>query len=72
MAIDLHAPDIHSPDRPPVIGVIGGSGIYEIDDLEDRRWEAVDSPFGAPSDRLPSRSTRWRPISPAQRSRRPA
>lgn len=46
------ATDIHSPDRPPVIGVIGGSGIYEIDGLEDRRWEAVESPFGAPSDRL--------------------
>ncbi|MXW90389.1 MAG: S-methyl-5'-thioadenosine phosphorylase [Rhodospirillaceae bacterium] len=44
--------DIHSPDRPPVIGVIGGSGIYEIDGLEDRRWEAVDSPFGKPSDKL--------------------
>ncbi len=32
------------------IGVIGGSGIYDIDGLEDGRWEAVESPFGAPSD----------------------
>ena len=46
------ATDIHSPDRPPVIGVIGGSGIYEIDGLEDRRWETVESPFGTPSDQL--------------------
>ena len=34
----------------PRIGVIGGSGIYDIDGLEDGRWEAVESPFGAPSD----------------------
>lgn len=34
------------------IGVIGGSGIYELDALENARWEAIDSPFGAPSDAL--------------------
>ena len=34
------------------IGVIGGSGIYDIEGLEDARWEAVESPFGAPSDSL--------------------
>jgi 5'-methylthioadenosine phosphorylase len=37
---------------PPVIGVIGGSGVYDIDGLEDARWEAIKSPFGAPSDDL--------------------
>ncbi|MCW5773116.1 MAG: S-methyl-5'-thioadenosine phosphorylase [Rhodospirillaceae bacterium] len=37
---------------PPVIGVIGGSGIYEIDGLEDRRWISVASSFGDPSDQL--------------------
>ena len=40
------------PGTPPVIGVIGGSGIYEIDGLENTRWEAVSSPFGTPSDEL--------------------
>jgi len=35
-----------------VIGVIGGSGIYEIDGLEAPEWVAVESPFGAPSDAL--------------------
>jgi len=35
-----------------VIGVIGGSGIYDIDGLENARWEHVDSSFGAPSDDL--------------------
>jgi len=37
---------------PPVIGVIGGSGVYEIDGLSDTRWEAIESPFGAPSDQV--------------------
>ncbi|MHA1566733.1 MAG: S-methyl-5'-thioadenosine phosphorylase [Alphaproteobacteria bacterium] len=37
---------------PPVVGIIGGSGIYDIDGLENVRWEAVASPFGAPSDSL--------------------
>lgn len=35
---------------PPVIGIIGGSGIYEIDGLEGAEWMPVASPFGAPSD----------------------
>ena len=30
--------------------VIGGSGLYEIPGLADRRWERVESPWGAPSD----------------------
>lgn len=37
---------------PPVIGVIGGSGVYGIEGLENTRWEQLDSPFGAPSDAL--------------------
>ncbi|NQV60435.1 MAG: S-methyl-5'-thioadenosine phosphorylase [Alphaproteobacteria bacterium] len=36
----------------PVLGVIGGSGLYEIDGLSDTRWQAVDTPWGAPSDEL--------------------
>lgn len=36
----------------PVVGVIGGSGIYDIDGLENARWEHVASSFGAPSDDL--------------------
>ena len=35
-----------------MIGVIGGSGIYEIDGLENAKWQAVDSPWGAPSDEI--------------------
>jgi 5'-methylthioadenosine phosphorylase len=37
---------------PPVIGVLGGSGVYDIDGLIDKRWVKVDSPFGEPSDEL--------------------
>ncbi|MBA2919011.1 S-methyl-5'-thioadenosine phosphorylase [Sphingomonas sp. MAH-20] len=32
------------------IGVLGGSGLYAIDALEDARWRTVDTPWGAPSD----------------------
>ena len=35
-----------------MIGVIGGSGIYDIDGLEDATWRAVDSPWGTPSDEI--------------------
>ncbi|HVH19719.1 MAG TPA: S-methyl-5'-thioadenosine phosphorylase [Myxococcota bacterium] len=35
-----------------VLGVIGGSGVYALDALEDARWEKVASPFGAPSDEV--------------------
>ena len=31
------------------IGIIGGSGLYEIDGLTNRRTESVTSPFGEPS-----------------------
>jgi 5'-methylthioadenosine phosphorylase len=34
------------------IGIIGGSGLYEIEGFEDAREVAVETPFGAPSDRL--------------------
>jgi 5'-methylthioadenosine phosphorylase len=33
-----------------VIGVIGGSGLYQIDGLTDVEWRRVDSPFGRTSD----------------------
>ncbi|HUK11382.1 MAG TPA: S-methyl-5'-thioadenosine phosphorylase [Stellaceae bacterium] len=36
----------------PVIGIIGGSGLYQIDGIEGLEWRAVASPFGKPSDEL--------------------
>ena len=35
-----------------MIGIIGGSGLYAIDALEDPRWITIDTPWGAPSDLL--------------------
>ncbi len=37
---------------PAVIGVIGGSGIYDIDGLDHKEWRRVTTPFGDPSDEL--------------------
>ncbi|NSL92164.1 S-methyl-5'-thioadenosine phosphorylase [Acetobacter syzygii] len=36
----------------PVIGLIGGSGLYDIDGLEDKEWRTVETPWGLPSDQL--------------------
>jgi 5'-methylthioadenosine phosphorylase len=35
-----------------ILGIIGGSGLYDIDWLEHPRWEKVIGPFGAPSEEL--------------------
>ena len=32
------------------LGIIGGSGIYNMDGLEDPKWVSVNSPWGLPSD----------------------
>jgi 5'-methylthioadenosine phosphorylase len=34
------------------IGIIGGSGLYQIDALEDAQWIRVNSPFGEASDEV--------------------
>ncbi len=35
-----------------IIGVIGGSGLYEIDGLKEVEEISIDTPFGAPSDQF--------------------
>ena len=35
-----------------MLGIIGGSGIYEIDELDSSEWRTVNSSFGVPSDQL--------------------
>jgi 5'-methylthioadenosine phosphorylase len=35
-----------------MLGVIGGSGVYQIDGLEGASWVRVKSPFGKPSDEV--------------------
>jgi 5'-methylthioadenosine phosphorylase len=36
----------------PVIGIIGGSGLYDIEGLERTAWRRVHTPWGDPSDEL--------------------
>ena len=38
--------------KQPVIGVIGGSGLYNIEGLTGTKWVKVDTPWGDPSDEL--------------------
>jgi 5'-methylthioadenosine phosphorylase len=35
-----------------VLGVIGGSGLYDLPGLEARRWARIEGPWGEPSDEL--------------------
>lgn len=35
-----------------VLGVVGGSGLYNLDGLEKARWQRVETPWGDPSDEL--------------------
>ncbi|QUL36942.1 S-methyl-5'-thioadenosine phosphorylase [Erythrobacter sp. JK5] len=60
------------------IGIIGGSGLYAIDGLEDEQWIAIETPWGEPSDdilcgtiggvkvRFLPRHGRGHPISPTE------
>src|ERR1700686_1850587 len=40
------------PVIQPVVGIIGGSGLYDVDGLEDKTWRRVETPWGDPSDEL--------------------
>jgi 5'-methylthioadenosine phosphorylase len=44
----MSAPDLIEP----VIGLIGGSGLYDIEGLEDKERREVETPWGRPSDAL--------------------
>lgn len=35
-----------------VLGILGGSGLYDIDGLENTQWIEVDTPWGEPSDAI--------------------
>lgn len=41
-------------DKIPAIGIIGGSGLYEIEGLSDHAELSVPTPFGDPSDKIVS------------------
>src|SRR6185295_5241124 len=36
----------------PALGIIGGSGLYEMEGIEDLRWVRVRTPFGEASDQF--------------------
>ena len=44
--------DNRPPEGQGAVGVIGGSGLYEMEGLEDVASVSVDTPFGSPSDAL--------------------
>ena len=39
-------------EQTPAIGIIGGSGLYQIEELRDTTEHKIDTPFGSPSDTL--------------------
>ncbi len=39
-------------DKRPLIGMIGGSGLYDMEGLSNTQWVRVESAFGEPSDEL--------------------
>ena len=39
-------------NEPPAIGIIGGSGLYQIEELRHTTEHKIDTPFGSPSDML--------------------
>ncbi|MBN2690966.1 MAG: S-methyl-5'-thioadenosine phosphorylase [Burkholderiaceae bacterium] len=43
---------MHAPIDIPRLGIIGGSGLYAMDGLQDLREHAVQTPYGPPSDAL--------------------
>ncbi|MBN2507314.1 MAG: S-methyl-5'-thioadenosine phosphorylase [Verrucomicrobia bacterium] len=47
---------------PPRVGIIGGTGLYEIPGLASRKWVGVPTPFGAPSDELLTGEIEGRPV----------
>jgi 5'-methylthioadenosine phosphorylase len=46
----------------PAIGVIGGSGLYELEGVKDVRWRRVRTPFGDPSDEFCTGTFEGRPV----------
>jgi 5'-methylthioadenosine phosphorylase len=45
-----------------VLGIIGGSGLYDLPGLESKQWRRVASPWGEPSDELMFAELAGRPL----------
>jgi 5'-methylthioadenosine phosphorylase len=39
-------------NKKPFLGIIGGSGIYELNDIVDPEWVSIKSLYGIPSDNI--------------------
>ena len=39
-------------NKKTILGIIGGSGVYDIEGLTNARWQKIESPFGEASDKL--------------------
>ena len=39
-------------NKKKILGIIGGSGLYDIDGLVNKKWVKVNSIFGEPSDEI--------------------
>jgi len=39
-------------NKKPFLGILGGSGLYELDEVTNSKWTNISSAFGAPSDRI--------------------
>ncbi len=35
-----------------VLGIVGGSGLYDLEEMTNKEWRAIKTPFGDPSDQL--------------------
>lgn len=40
------------PTSPPAIGIIGGTGLYDLPGFGNAQWVTIESAFGEPSDQL--------------------
>ena len=47
------------------IGIIGGSGLYQMEELRDTTERRIDTPFGPPSDLLVGGTLGGRQVSAA-------
>lgn len=43
---------MNTSHQPPAIGIIGGSGLYDIEGIENVEEKKVETPFGSPSDSI--------------------
>lgn len=54
--------DFPTASQAPAIGIIGGSGLYEIEGFQEGEELVVDTPFGAPSDAILTGTFAGRPV----------